>query len=164
MAELNYVQRRLLFALFFILIAGLIFKTIDRQHRALDIDLKGFLDGYKQTAILAGSSNIAKPIEKLPAIEVESEIPEDKYIPDRMKKLPARPKNEPVKDTGPTVINPNTAPENELVRLPGIGPVLAQRIIAYRDSGNYFSCPQDLLCVKGIGRGKLEQIERYLEF
>ncbi len=42
--------------------------------------------------------------------------------------------------------------------LPGIGPVLAQRIVAYRDEHGPFESLEDLLDVPGIGESKLSEI------
>ncbi|MGF1664678.1 MAG: ComEA family DNA-binding protein [Acidimicrobiia bacterium] len=40
--------------------------------------------------------------------------------------------------------------------LPGVGPVLAERIVAYRDENGPFGSVEDLLDVPGIGESKLE--------
>ena len=40
--------------------------------------------------------------------------------------------------------------------LPGVGPVLAERIVAYRDENGPFESTEDLLDVPGIGESKLE--------
>jgi competence protein ComEA len=61
-------------------------------------------------------------------------------------------------------INVNTANENELDRLPGIGPVLASRIVEYRKSNGRFSKCEELLKVKGIGESILKDIEELIEF
>jgi competence protein ComEA len=58
--------------------------------------------------------------------------------------------------TGLVNINTATAPELEL--LPGIGPSLAQSIVAYREAHGLFREVEDLLDVPGIGPAKLEQI------
>lgn len=58
----------------------------------------------------------------------------------------------------PVLIDINTATHAELVTLPGIGDVLAQRIIDYRDAHGAFSAPEELLSVNGIGEKKLEAI------
>lgn len=45
----------------------------------------------------------------------------------------------------------NHAGVSELDALPGIGPVLARRIVAERDRRGGFRAPEDLLSVQGIG-------------
>ncbi|MCJ7724844.1 MAG: ComEA family DNA-binding protein [Acidimicrobiia bacterium] len=49
----------------------------------------------------------------------------------------------------------NTAGAAELELLPGVGPVLAERILQHRESFGPFSVVEDLLDVPGIGEGKL---------
>ena len=51
-------------------------------------------------------------------------------------------------------LNSATAPELE--QLPGVGPVLAQKIIEYREQYGPFQRFEDLLQVDGIGPAKLE--------
>lgn len=56
----------------------------------------------------------------------------------------------PIGDRG-KMVNINTATENELELLPGIGPTLAKRIIIKRKELNQFKAIDDLIQVKGIG-------------
>lgn len=49
----------------------------------------------------------------------------------------------------------NTAGVAELEQLPGVGPVLAERILHHRESYGPFGVVEDLLDVPGIGEGKL---------
>jgi competence protein ComEA len=60
-------------------------------------------------------------------------------------------------------INLNTATRAELESLPGIGPVLAQRIIEYRDAHGPFQSVEELLNVDGIGPSLLEKIRDLVE-
>ncbi len=55
-------------------------------------------------------------------------------------------------------LNVNTAAAEELERLPGIGPVLAQAIVDYRTEHGPFESVDELLRVDGIGKTKLENI------
>jgi comEA protein len=52
----------------------------------------------------------------------------------------------------------NVATEADLVRLPGIGPVLAKRIVEYREVNGPFKQLRDLRQVKGIGAKTYEKI------
>ena len=69
----------------------------------------------------------------------------------------------PVEETATYRLDPNTATNEELQTLPGIGPVLAARIIEYRETVGKFRTIDDLLAVKGIGEKTLAKIGPYLE-
>ena len=53
-------------------------------------------------------------------------------------------------------VNVNTATAEELDVLPGIGPALAGRIIAYREEHGPFTAVEQLLEVSGIGEAVLD--------
>ena len=53
------------------------------------------------------------------------------------------------------VVNINTAASAELETLPGVGPALAGRIIAWRDQNGPFRSVDELLAVSGIGEKTL---------
>lgn len=68
--------------------------------------------------------------------------------------------NEPQKLNGPLSLNRATA--QELDSLPGIGPTLAQRIIAYRNEKGRFQSLEQLKDVAGMTNSKIEKIRSYL--
>jgi len=55
-------------------------------------------------------------------------------------------------------IDLNTATLEQLQALPGIGPVLAKRIVSYREENGPFSAAGDLMLVEGIGEKRMEEI------
>ena len=58
-----------------------------------------------------------------------------------------------------SIININRASAKELESLPGIGPVLAARIVEYRKSNGPFTSVDDLKKVPGVGGAKLEKFK-----
>lgn len=58
----------------------------------------------------------------------------------------------------------NSATQSELEELPGIGPVTAERIIAYRDQTGDFGGLDDLDAVSGIGSATLENLRDLVVF
>ena len=60
-------------------------------------------------------------------------------------------------------IDLNTASAEELQRLEGIGPVLAEAIVQDREKNGKFQSVDDLTRVSGIGEKRLEAIRDYVE-
>lgn len=56
----------------------------------------------------------------------------------------------------------NRATMADLDQLPGVGPVLAKRMVEYRKSVGRFHAVEDLRAVKGIGKKKLEQLKPFV--
>ncbi|HAL61824.1 MAG TPA: competence protein ComEA, partial [Chloroflexi bacterium] len=59
-------------------------------------------------------------------------------------------------------ININTASAAELETLPGIGPVLAQRVVDYREANGPFAAIEDIKNVRGIGEATFEEIKELI--
>jgi len=65
-------------------------------------------------------------------------------------------------DAPTETIDLNSADENELETLPGIGAALAERIVAFRELNGPFGSPDDLLDVGGMTQGRLDAIAPYV--
>ena len=59
-------------------------------------------------------------------------------------------------------ININTASAEELTSLPGIGDVLAGRIVSYREQYGSFLSTEELMDVTGISEKTYERIQEYV--
>lgn len=59
-------------------------------------------------------------------------------------------------------VNINTANKDELMTLPGIGEVLAQRILDYRQQNGTFASIEELTKVSGIGEKKMADLRQYI--
>ena len=66
--------------------------------------------------------------------------------------------SDPGKEIAEGVVDLNRADAEDLVRLHGIGPVLAERILGFREELGGFSSVEDLLDVRGIGEVTLDGI------
>lgn len=56
-------------------------------------------------------------------------------------------------------VNINTADEQELMTIPGVGPAKAAAIIQYRTDHGLFKTPESLMEVSGIGQKTFEKLE-----
>ncbi|MFI6763222.1 helix-hairpin-helix domain-containing protein [Micromonospora sp. NPDC050417] len=72
---------------------------------------------------------------------------------------PAGAAGQPVGPAGGGKVNLNTATLAQLDTLPGVGPVLAQRILDHRDQRGGFRSVGDLRQVSGIGDARYEQLK-----
>lgn len=88
-------------------------------------------------------------------------------VPDNMRTAPQEvpAQSEAPDETAPSItfpININTAEKEAFLALPGIGEVLADRILAYRDSHGSFDCVEGLMNVEGIGEKRMEDILEFI--
>lgn len=60
-------------------------------------------------------------------------------------------------------LNLNTATEDQLVLLPGVGPSKAERVVTWRTKHGAFKRVADLRHVKGFGYKTLKKLEPYLD-
>ena len=75
------------------------------------------------------------------------------------------PDNDPQPETASAVVFPidiNAASFEELMQIKGIGKVIAENIVLYRENYGYFYSLEDLMKVDGIGDKKLDNIKDYV--
>ena len=107
-----------------------------------------------------------RTLEKLRPWVVAGERASDPVTVERLERKPVTQPPAPVVRggkirPGEAPIDVNTATQAELERLPGIGPVMAGRIIDARTAGR-FRAPDDLRRVKGIGPKTLDSIRPFV--
>lgn len=61
------------------------------------------------------------------------------------------------------IVNINSSLKDDLIKLPGIGPKTAEKIIKYRMEHGNFLTKDDLIKVKGIGPVKLKKIKNLIK-
>ena len=75
------------------------------------------------------------------SVETEVQVAQEEIVPDL------------------SPLNLNRATAEELAGLPGIGPELAGRIVAYREEHGGFGSIEEIMEVSGIGEGKFAALE-----
>lgn len=135
---------------------------------------------------LSSNSRIADAIEKAGGLTQEADLSDINlaylledgmkiYIPNQNERQEnnektentAKTENTPsmqIQDTNTKqdVININTATQEELDTLPGIGPATATKIIEYRKEKGKFKQKEEIKEVSGIGEAKYEKIKEYI--
>lgn len=115
----------------------------------------GFLGGRStapgDTIVSHPAQATQPPDRSLPVITATQQTASAPMETTEPAQSPGQPEN-----SGP--INVNTATLEQLDTLPGIGPVLAQRIIDYREANGPFTALAQLMLVDGIGEKRLANI------
>lgn len=118
---------------------------------AILLDLVNAAGGFSEEAN-RNIVNLALPLSDGMHVHVPDNTIESSLPPVSSGSLP---NNNPTN----TTININTALLEELERLPGIGPSIAQKIIDYRQENGPFASIEEVQNVSGIGPAKYEQIK-----
>ncbi len=66
------------------------------------------------------------------------------------------------KESSQILVNINTAGKGELVKIPSIGPVTAERIMRYKADFGRFNIIEELKNVKGIGSKTLDKVNTHI--
>ena len=75
---------------------------------------------------------------------------------------PASPVSSSPESSFQVLLNINTATEQELCSLPGIGEKLAEQIIAFREKNGSFRGIEEIMSVDGIGAKIYEELKDYI--
>lgn len=87
-------------------------------------------------------------------------IPDDSLI--SKDKAVSTYENKKAKDLSPHSIPLNKADHDALEKLPGVGKVTADRILAYRSKRGGFRAVREVMNIQGIGEKKFKEMETYL--
>ena len=146
----SYTRRQLALLLLVVLVAGagLGIGRWRQNHADLVEAFETFDQTPPESSAIARLSSRLEP-SRATSLKRSRPSPEQSASDDKDKQLSA-----------PVDVNRATAAD--LKRLPGIGPVLAARIVEARESGGPFTSIDDLRRVSGIGKSKLERVRDFV--
>ena len=98
----------------------------------------------------------------VPVPEENAEVARDSVAAAEARKLADVPPAAEKTESAEALIDLNRATAKELERLPGIGPQIAARIVAYREQNGAFKRVEDITKVRGIGPKTLERLRPHL--
>lgn len=99
------------------------------------------------------------PNAKMEGVDISAELTEGQVIRIASAHVMEKVEADTAAEVSDGRININTASAGELERLPGIGPVLANAIVSYRNTNGRFASIADIQRVKGIGKKKYEKMQ-----
>lgn len=118
-----------------------------------------FAGGYFFCRATVASGNITVLTERAaPAQELALTAPEPEEQASQPEERAQAAQPEDAAPSPDAPLDLNTAGVGELTALPGIGPTIAGRIVAYRAETGPFTSVEELMEVEGIGEKKLEEI------
>lgn len=140
MSSFRPVDVKIIVTLSILVLIGSVLTLLKRQHAISSLDLGIFIENspykynYRSSDFISDSDSGSSSRDDLT-------------------------QSESGRIAAPEKIDLNRAGFYDLQSLPGIGPVIAERILAYRDSVGGFGAVEDLLKIRGIGPAKLEKLK-----
>jgi competence protein ComEA len=124
--------------------------------------------GGPRPGVSTRSLNLARPLADGEQIVLDPDHPAPSPAPTGSPTLPAARANRPASPPRPAApppstthpLNLNTATSAQLQTLPGVGPVLASRILSWRVAHGRFSTVEELQEVPGIGPARFTVLRR----
>lgn len=158
MTDLFTKQERI-FILF--LLAGIIAGGIIKWYRARQAAKLNVVYRDQLVAVEAQLQHGAQVIDSLLQCDSAMVLTALQPEPAEARRLPERPITRQT-SRGATVVNVNSASVEELMQLPHVGAVIAQRILEYRQTHGPFKTIDELMQVKGIGQKKFAAIRPFV--
>lgn len=144
---MNAPEKQILRMALVFLVLGLVFRYLPWGIPAI-----GQVDEYSNLEYVAERENFTKK-----SWSKSDEVTDKITMTDSPEHKTKKQKNAKNKQKKPKLpIHVNSAGVEELCALKGVGPKLAEKILAFRVQNGPFSGPQDLEKVPGIGKKKLE--------
>jgi competence protein ComEA len=145
--------------LLFFLLLGALVKYSGSVRQADELIRAVEADRYSEAevdSLLRSASHLDKTVEE----EIAREAPDSEAGP---RQTSGGLNGRHQKKTFTGTIAFNTASEKQLRMLPGIGPVMAQKLVSFRKAkGGKIKQFDDFLEVRGIGRKKLDLLKKHL--
>lgn len=156
-----YTRQQLLLLLSLLAAAGVGLGVV--HWRAAHPQLVERLEGLDRE--IAASGDVSADDRDVTRV-TEADSPRQPRRGESESRPPARPRAPkrqalPPDQSGPP-LDLNRATLTDLVRLPGVGPVLARRILESRETVGRFAAVDDLAGVRGVGRAKLERLRPFV--
>lgn len=115
--------------------------------------------GFSEKADQAGV-NLAQHVED--GDEIRVPLAGERPVRTAAARSRRSPRTARVRKPTPQAIELNTASPEQLGTLPGLGPTLAERIVAFREANGGFASVDELLDVSGMTQRRLDAIAPYL--
>lgn len=131
-------------------------QIVESEYASIGDNVPAPISWHYQTPSMQSPVNPVHYVMSSATAQVSDQNPANSF---RVVQQPARPRQKEPPDRPMDI---NSASTEDLQRLPGIGPILAQRIVAERTENGPFCSLEELRRVRGIGPRTLEKLRPYV--